>query len=31
MYQQDFLRQVREQMEVKEDSSTLRQPRFETS
>ncbi len=31
MFQPDFLKQVREQMEVQEDSAKLRQPRFETS
>jgi methylmalonyl-CoA mutase N-terminal domain/subunit len=31
MYQKDFLKQVREQMEVNEDASKLRQPRFETT
>lgn len=31
MYQPDYLRQVRENLEVKEDPSKLRSPKFETS
>jgi methylmalonyl-CoA mutase N-terminal domain/subunit len=31
MYQPDYIRQVREQLEVKEDPAKLRQPKFETS
>ena len=31
MYQPDFINQVREQLEVKEDPAKLRQPKFETS